>query len=248
MENELKPFWTRLFDFNWKFGLFLILIICIPRFILVLNANETSNYAFIGLIMVISAIAPFIFLSKYGRKEIGITKTKNYTWLLVAFILGLIFSILLYFFGELLYKNTIENWYVYIGKSYNIPAEIKSDDKRVMFIIMAITGMIFSPIGEELFFRGIVHSSFAKSFGNAKASIIDSTAFALTHISHFGLIFINDEWKFLPIPTILWVASMFFVSLLFYHCRKKSGSISGAIICHSAFNLGMIYCIFYFLN
>ena len=48
--------------------------------------------------------------------------------------------------------------------------------------------MIFSPIGEELFFRGIVHSSFAKSIGNFKASIIDSVAFALTHISHFGTI------------------------------------------------------------
>ena len=248
MENELKPFWSRLFDFNWKFGLFLILIICIPRFLLVLDANATSNYAFIGLIMLISAIAPFIFLSKYGRREIGITETKNYPWLLLAFISGLIFSILLYYFGELLYENKIENWYVYIGKSYNIPAEIKADDKRNMFIIMAITGMIFSPIGEELFFRGIVHSSFAKSLGNTKASIIDSSAFALTHISHFGLIFINYQWKFLPIPTIIWVASMFFVSLLFYFCRKKTGSISGAIICHSAFNLGMIYCIFYLLD
>lgn len=66
MENELKPFWNRIFNFNWKFGLFLILIICIPRFILVLNANASGIYSYIGLIMVISAIAPFIFLSKYG--------------------------------------------------------------------------------------------------------------------------------------------------------------------------------------
>jgi hypothetical protein len=28
-----------------------------------------------------------------------------------------------------------------------------------MFAIMAITGMTFSPIGEELFFRGIVHGT-----------------------------------------------------------------------------------------
>lgn len=248
MENELKPFWRKYFDFNWKFGLFLILIICIPRFILVLKANETSNYSFIGLMMTISAIAPFLFLNKSGRKKIGITKPKKYTWLIWSFILGLAFSVLLYFFGDLLYKNTFENWYVYIGKSYNIPVEIKPNDKLIMFIIMAITGMIFSPIGEELFFRGIVHSSFAKSLGNTKASIIDSSAFALTHISHFGLVFLNNEWKFFILPTILWVLSMFLVSILFYVCRKKSGSILGAIICHSAFNLGMIYCIFYLLN
>lgn len=248
MENELKLLWRKFFSFNWKFGLFLILIICIPRFILVLNANQTANYSYIGLIMIVSAILPFVFLNKYGRKRIGLTKPKNNSWLFSAFIFGLAFSVLLYFLGDLIYKNTFENWYVYIGKSYNIPTEIKPADKQVMFVIMAITGMIFSPIGEELFFRGIVHSSFAKSVGDLKASIIDSTAFALTHISHFGLIFINDEWKFLTFPTLIWVTSMFLVSILFYVCRKKSGSILGAIICHAAFNLGMIYCIFYLLN
>ena len=248
MENELRSFWRKFFDFNWKFGLFLILIICVPRFIIVLIANETANYSYVGFIMIISAIAPFLFLNKYGRKRIGITKPKSYSWLIWSFLIGLTFSFLLYLLGDLLYKSTFENWYVYIGKSYNIPTEIKANDKRIMFIIMAITGMIFSPIGEELFFRGIVHSSFAKSLGNVKASIIDSSAFSLIHISHFGLVFINNEWKLLTIPTFIWSLSMFLVSVLFYFSRKKSGSILGSIICHSAFNLGMIYCIFYLLN
>jgi membrane protease YdiL (CAAX protease family) len=248
MEYELRPFWRKIFDFNWKLGLFLILIICIPRFVLVLNANENANYSYMGLIMILSAIIPFVFLSKHGRKAIGLTTPKKRTWLFFAFILGLTFSILLYFWGVLCYENTFENWYVYIGKSYNIPTEIKPNDKLIMFAIMAITGMTFSPIGEELFFRGIVHSSFAKSVGNFKALIIDCSAFALTHIAHFGLVFINNEWKFLTIPTIIWVVSMFLASILFYLCRKKSGSLLGAVSCHSAFNLGMIFCIFYLLN
>ena len=107
--------------------------------------------------------------------------------------------------------------------------------------------MIFSPIGEELFFRGIVHSSFANSIGDKKASIADGSAFALTHISHFGLVYINNKWDFFAIPTIIWVLGMFLVSLLFFKCRQNSGSIVGAIVCHAAFNLGMIYCIFYLI-
>ena len=107
--------------------------------------------------------------------------------------------------------------------------------------------MTFSPIGEELFFRGIVHASFAKSIGEKKASIVDSSAFAMTHISHFGLVFINREWSFLKAPTLIWVLSMFLVSVMFFIFRKYSGSILGAIICHAAFNLGMIYCIFYMM-
>jgi hypothetical protein len=247
MENELRPVWNRIFNFDWKFGLFLILIVCIPRFILVLNANASGNYGSIGLMMVISAIAPFVFLNKDGQKKIGITRPEKYNWLLIAFISGLVVSILLYFTGEILYGNSYKNWYIYIGKSYNIPAGINQNNKAILFTIMALTGMTFSPVGEELFFRGIVHSSFAKSIGDKKASVVDSLAFSLTHISHFGLVFINNHWDFLATPTLIWVSSMFLVSVLFFVFRKYSGSILGAMICHSAFNLGMIYCIFYLI-
>ena len=247
MDSQLRPFWRKYFGFNWKFGLFLIFIVCIPRFLLVLNANATGNYGYIGLVMTISAIAPFIFLNRQGRKEIGIKKVEHYKWLLIAFAAGLIASLVLYKVGQFLYGSYYTNWYSYIGKSYKIPEGISGNDKLVLFIIMAITGMIFSPIGEELFFRGIVHSSFANSIGDRKASIVDGSAFALTHISHFGLVFINNKWDFFVIPTIIWVLGMFLVSLLFFKCRQNSGSILGAIICHAAFNLGMIYCIFYLI-
>ena len=247
MKYELRPFWNRYFNFNWKFGLFLILIICIPRFILVLNANETGNYSLIGLVMFISALIPFLFLSKYGRKKIGIKNTKLLNYLALALAIGLIFSVLLYLLGQGIYGESYKNWYEYIGKSYNIPENISVQSKRTMFMIMAINGMIFSTIGEELFFRGIVHGSFAKSVGNKKASIIDSSAFALTHISHFGLVFINKSWDFYLVPALIWVSSMFIVSLIFFEMKKKTDSIWGAVLCHSGFNLGMIYCIFYLM-
>ena len=247
MKYELKPFWNRYFKFNWKFGLFLLLLVCIPRFILVLNANETGNYSLIGLVMFLSALIPFLFLSKYGRKKIGIKTTKKLYHLILALLIGLIFSVVLYFLGQILYGKSYDNWYEYIGKSYNIPENISAQGKRTMFMIMAVTGMIFSPIGEELFFRGIVHGSFAKSVGNKKASFIDSSAFALTHISHFGLVFVNKSWDFYFVPALLWVLSMFILGIVFFEMKKRTDSIWGAILCHSGFNLGMIYCIFYLL-
>ncbi|MCU4177076.1 lysostaphin resistance A-like protein [Carboxylicivirga sp. N1Y90] len=247
MENGLRKIWNRVFRLNWKFGLFLLLIICIPRFILVLKANETGNYSLIGLVMLISALLPFIFLNKHGLNQIGLKKTSKYKFLVYALMSGLAFSVLLHFVGICLFDNTYENWYAYIGKSYNITEGIAAHDKKVMFIIMAITGMTFSPIGEELFFRGIVHGSFAKSIGDKKASIIDSMAFALTHISHFGLVFVNSSWDFYLVPTLIWVMSMFGVSILFFKMKELTNSLWGAVLCHSGFNLGMIYCIFYLL-
>lgn len=247
MDNELRNFWSRYFKLNWKFGLFLLLLICVPRFIVVLKANETGNYSFIGFVMFISALMPFIFLNQCGRKQIGIKKTKKLQSLAYALIAGLVFSFLLHLLGINLYENTFENWYEYIGKSYNIPDSISAQDKKIMFVIMAITGMTFSPIGEELFFRGIVHASFANSIGGKKASVIDSLAFALTHLSHFGLVFVNNKWDFYIVPALIWVISMFFVSILFFQMKRITDSIWGAVLCHSGFNLGMIYCIFYLM-
>lgn len=245
MHNELKPIWNKIFNFNWKFGLFLILLLCIPRIILVLHGNVTGNMQYVGIMMLAMAIAPFVFLTKYGRRKIGIKKPTNNRWLIITFSIGIVFSTLLYFLGEILYGNSYENWYRYIGKSYNIPEEIDGQSKLIMFGISALIAMTFSPIGEELFFRGIVHSSFANSVGNGKASLIDSSAFAIVHVSHFGLVYHDQQWEFLFVPTLLWVLAMFVVGILFYICRKRTGSILGAIICHLAFNLGMTYCIFY---
>jgi membrane protease YdiL (CAAX protease family) len=190
---------------------------------------------------------PFIFLNKHGRKQIGLTKTNKLKLLAYALIAGVVFSFFLYLIGFWLYGNTYENWYEYIGKSYNIPDGIQGQEKIIMFAIMAITGMTFSPIGEEFFFRGIVHNSFANSLGDKKASVIDSLAFALTHISHFGLVFINNSWDFYLFPALIWVSSMFLVSVLFFQMKRITSSIWGAVLCHSGFNLGMIYCIFYWM-
>jgi uncharacterized protein len=247
MEHELRPFWGRFFGFNWKLGLFLVIIVCAPRFVLVLAANATGNYGSIGLVMIVSVLAPFIFLSKYGRQKAGLVQPVKYQSLLIAFALGLLASLLLHFAAQALYGSGHENWYAYIGKSYKIPEGINAGDKNILFMVMAITGMLFSPVGEEFFFRGMVHSCFHQSWGSKAASLADGLAFSLVHLSHFGIVYFNSTWHFLPVPAALWVAGMFLISLLFIYCKKLSHSIWGAVVCHSAFNLGMIYCIFYLL-
>lgn len=191
--------------------------------------------------MVFSALTPFFFLSKHGRKQIGLVKPQKPTWLLYSFLIGILLALALFFIGYLMYATRLENWYVYIGNSYTIPEGVAGKEKFIFFLIFASAGMTFSPIGEELFFRGIIHESFSKSFGDQKASLIDSSAFALTHLSHFGIVYVSGVWKFLFIPSIMWMTGMFVASLLFFHSRKKSGSILGAIVCHAGFNLGMIF-------
>ncbi len=246
-KSLFRPIWADILHLNWKLGLFLILLVCIPRFILVLEANMSGNYGTIGAIMLVSALIPFILLTKAGRAKIGIVKSNSLQWQMMALASGIIASVFLCFTGMLLFGQSYQNWYVYIAKSYNIPAGIAGNDRLVMFVIMAIMGMTFSPIGEELFFRGIVQSSFAESTGEKRALIVDGLAFSLTHIAHFGLVFVDGSFKFYTLPAFLWTSAMFLVSLLFYYFKRKSGSLLGAIVCHAGFNLGMIYSIFYIL-
>ena len=46
-----------------------------------------------------------------------------------------------------------------------MPLGINQHDKAILFTVVVLTGITFSPIGEELFFRGIIHASFAGSVG-----------------------------------------------------------------------------------
>ena len=247
MNGALRPFWRKFFQLNWKFGLGLVLAVCIPRFVLVLQANQTGDYSSIGIIMTVSALVPFLFLSREGRRKIGITSPASYRWLLYSVVAGVAISALLFAVGHVLYDQTVSNWYVYVGRSYNLPEGLGGQDKLIYFIIFATTGMVFSPVGEELFFRGIVHSSFVASVGGAKATVIDALAFAFTHLAHFGIVYVSGVWTLLPVPAALWVIGMFAASLIFIACRKKTGSLLGAILSHAGFNLGMIYFIFYHL-
>src|SRR5687768_15399842 len=100
---------------------------------MVLQANASGNYVYIGVIMLVSALVPFIFLNRFGRKKIGIKKTNHYRWLVGAIAGGLAAALVLYYAGYVLYGNSHENWYAYIGKSYKIPTVISSQDKTRLF-------------------------------------------------------------------------------------------------------------------
>jgi membrane protease YdiL (CAAX protease family) len=247
----MKKFFFR-FDalsFNWRFGLALILLFGIPRFLIVLEANRTGNYNFTSIIFVIMALSPFLLLHKEGRRAIGLLKPKNAVWLLKSFALGIFICTLIFMLGKFLYGASINNWFVYVSKSYqSIPVEeLKGSNRSLYFVMFAIIGMTFSPVGEELLYRGLIHQSFVPAFGNNKASIIDSLAFSLVHLAHFGIVYSDGVFEILIVPSILWIILMFLTSRLFFYCKTKTGSIYGAIAGHAGFNLAMTYFIFYHL-
>lgn len=233
--------------FNWQFGLTLILLFGIPRFLFVLEANRTGNYSFTSIIFVLMWLTPFILLKKEGRKIIGLKRPKNIQWLIYSFLIGIFASAIIFLLGKYLYLDSIENWFVYISNSYSsMPVdELTGSNKKLYFGMFAIIGMTFSPIGEELLYRGLIHQGFVPEFGKNRASVFDSLAFAIVHLAHFGIIYSSGSWEFLFVPAFIWMTLMFLTSRLFYYCKTKTESIYGAIISHAGFNFAMTYFIFY---
>lgn len=233
---RFTPFW----------GIFFILLIGIPRFVLVLGANVSGNYQYTSMIFVFMWLLPFVLLTPEGRRQIGIVRTSKVQFLLFSFLGGILICIPIFLLGIGLYGLGDENWFVYISKSYSgsLPTDL-GQDRLIYFAIYACISMIFSPIGEEMMYRGFIHRCFEEKFGQRRASVIDSSAFALTHLAHFGILYTGTGWVFKPVPALLWVVCTFCISRVFFYFKQRARGLGGAILCHAGFNLAMTYFIFY---
>jgi len=228
---------------SWHIGLFLLLIFSIVRFYLVLNANQTGSYQYVSLIFVAMIFLPFLLLTKNGRQSIGLKakfKVKGLVW---SIIVG-VGSASVIFLGSQVFSIS-EQPYHYIAKSYNNLPDPLGEQRLVFFLLFSTMSMIFSPLGEEFFYRGLIHECFNSRFSAKVATVIDSSAFALVHLAHFGIVYADGDFKLLPIPSILWVIALFFTCLGFNRARREAGSIWGAVVAHAIFNLTMNYFIFY---
>ncbi len=241
-----KAFVANHLRLNRQTGSLLIAIFSLVRFALALHANVTKSYQIVAFVFVAMGLLPFLLLTSSGRRQIGLVWPTRWTGVLLGGVLGILSCTALFYLATFFFGLSEGNSLVYISQTYSkLPHVLSAQDRLTYFLIFSATSMVFSPIGEEIFYRGLVHECFAPSMGNRKASLVDSTAFSLVHLAHFGLIYIGGSWRLLPGPALLWVISLFGTCLLFSVARARSGSIIGAMVAHAMFNLTMNYFIFY---
>jgi membrane protease YdiL (CAAX protease family) len=231
---------------NPRTGILLLVLFGLVRVTLVLQANVTGSYQVVSLVFVAMIALPSILLTRDGRRRIGLVRPPRRRWVLPAVIAGAALALGVYAGATALWDHTVSNPFSYIALTYSsVPASPSDGDRLIYFIIFATIGMLFSPIGEEMLYRGVAHESFAAGLGDRRAALIDAGAFAVTHLAHFGVVFVAGAWAFLPLPALFWVVAMFLASLVFYGFRKLTGSLVGAVAAHAGFNLAMNWVIFY---
>ena len=241
---ELKQVWKKLFISPVLLVSTLVIALAIPRFYWMIN----GQYNHVIIVFLIMWILPFVFLTKIGRQSMGIRIPNKPEWLIYGFIFGLVAALLIHYIGKGLYGQSVGNWYISIMNSFNknnLIEDIKPNP--LLFILITFPTMIFSPIGEEFFFRGMVQDSFSTTLGNGRATLIDAGFFGITHLAHHGAALILTSYEFF-LSALIWIALMGLVSLLLTSIRTKSGSIWGAVVCHAGFNFGMMGSIVYLLH
>ena len=199
-----------------------------------------------GFVMMM--ILPFVFLRSGGRRQIGLTKTKTPSTYIVGILYGIGAASLCFLLGILLFDKSPNNWFIAIRNYYTaqVPGAMDMPLQR-FFVIVTLPALIFSPIGEEIFFRGFLQEAFETRFSLRSSMVIESAIFGLVHLFHHGLVRTNDGVNFFPFSGMLWVVLMFFTACGFALLRKRSGSIYPAIAAHATFNLVMNLLIFFFL-
>jgi membrane protease YdiL (CAAX protease family) len=244
----LRSTWQDKIELNPKLGIALIVFFGILKYTVVLNAHSTQNFQWVPLVFIAMLITPFILLTNKGHVAIGYNRPKSHLWAFYSFLLGIGTCAFVFFIGEILFKDTNSNWFVYISKSFE-PAlsQMNEGNKIYYFLAFSAISVTFGPLGEEFLYRGLIHRCFSYEYDDNDASMVDSAAFALSHLCHFGIVFIAGAWDFLFFPALVWLFLMYLTGRMFFIFRTKTGSLFGAIAGHAGFNFAMMFFIFYFI-
>ncbi|MDH3494253.1 MAG: CPBP family glutamic-type intramembrane protease [Acidobacteriota bacterium] len=198
---------------------------------------------------VLMVICPFVFFTKAGRRLMSLTKPTSRMWMFWGILLGGLAATICFLAGYLLFGYSADNWFVTVKTYYATSATGMPDlPFWALFLVFTIPALLFSPFGEEFFFRGFSQTTLEQRFAPNHAMLIVALAFGAIHLFHHGIAQQNGEFQVHFVSGSIWFGLIFGTSILFEICRRRAGSIWAAVVCHMSFNLFMNLFIFTFLS
>jgi membrane protease YdiL (CAAX protease family) len=198
-------------------------------------------------LMCIGMIAlPWVLLSPHGRYQIGLKLPDRSARMLTGLAAGAAMACLCFYFGSLLFGNTEEHWFASVARSYSAPG-LNGASLLQLHLTFTIAACLFSPIGEEIFFRGFLQKVAQQRLSPTGATHLQAALFALVHLCHHGIVATAAGLVVLPLSGALWVLLMFGFSWVCACLRRSSDSLLPAMAAHAAFNAVMNSFIFAYL-
>jgi hypothetical protein len=227
----------------WLFSLLLLALLTAMRFYAAFGPPQ-ARILFLIQFLVMWAL-PFIVLTAQGRREIGLRKLGTSSALALSALAGACSGFAVYAVGMVLFGASPDNWCVSIRDEFQIAQLRTAMPLGAAFAAVVLPAMIFSPIGEEILFRGLLQQSFVRRWNVSVATMVNGLAFGLVHLHVHGLWHDAAGFHLRLVSGALMVLLMAGVSAVFTLCRQRSGSLYAAMIAHSACNLAMIGAIFF---
>jgi membrane protease YdiL (CAAX protease family) len=134
-----------------------------------------------------------------------------------------------------------------VAASYRGMMDTSTFSTLMLHLVFTLPALLFSPIGEEIFFRGILQRALEQRCSARISTALECAAFGVVHLFHHGLVPGAAGWSIRLLSGALWVMVMCLTAVLFATLRQRSGSLFPAMAAHAAFNAAMNAIIFGFL-
>ena len=229
--------WRRWLPLPWAVALAVGLVLAGMRVVGVLGGVQWRWLLPLGF--VVMAVLPWLLMSAQGRRNIGLRHASDRRFYAVALAAGCAAALGCGLLGLALFGKSADNWFISIATNYRQTLDTRGLALWQLHLFFTLPACLFSPIGEEIFFRGLLHSALQERFGARAAAVSEAGLFGLVHVCHHGLWLAATAWAFRPMSGPLWILLMFATALVFSALRQRSGSLGPAVVAHAAFNATM---------
>ncbi|MGO9777196.1 MAG: lysostaphin resistance A-like protein [Terracidiphilus sp.] len=237
--------WNRIRIAPWLLSLLVLTVLAAARFYSAFGPPQ-ARILFLLHILVMWTL-PFLFLTRQGRREIGLRKQGNSAFnMLLSALAGAVCGLAFFAIGMALYGDSPDNWCVSIRDSFQLNQMLAVMSPAAVFAVITLSTMSFTPIGEEFLFRGLIQQSFTMRWNAVVATLVNGFAYGLMHLLHVhGLWHDAAGFHLRLISGALMVILLAGLGATLTLCRLWTGSLWCAVVAHAACNLAMISAIFF---
>jgi membrane protease YdiL (CAAX protease family) len=245
--EPLRPFWGRLGIAPWGLSLLVFAVLAAVRFY---AAFGPPQFRVLFLLQVLAMWAlPWIFLNAQGRRGIGLSKPRRWLpALALSGIAGGIAGLLCFALGWATPHDSSSNLLAVVQKSLQLEQMRTAMPLGLILPAIGVPAIVLTPVGEEIFFRGIMQQAFAQRFNGIAAMLVQGAAFGVVHLQLVALWHDAAGFHFRWIEGASTLAAGVLLAVLFTFCRMRSGSLFASMAAHAACNLTMIGAVIFFFS
>ncbi|MGA2572474.1 MAG: type II CAAX endopeptidase family protein [Terracidiphilus sp.] len=230
----------------WGLSLLVFAVLAVARFC---AAWGPPQLQILFLLHVLAMWAlPWIFLNAEGRRGIGLCRPRKWLpALALSGIAGGFAGLLCFAVGWTTPHDSPSNLLVCVHHGLQLEQMRAAMPLGLILVAIGVPAVILMPVGEEIFFRGIMQQAFAQRFGGIAATLVQGVAFGVVHLQIVAVSLDAAGFHFRWLAGAATLAGGILVGALLTICRMRSGSLFASMAAHAACNLTMIGAvIFYF--